>query len=119
MAVVTTKSISIVNLDSFPIIENTIGEGAPGFLRAQTDSITTVVGDSIGSLYKILRIPTNAKIKRLLFNYPGSTAGAGDVDVFFSDSTTDGTQSALAGGVVQISGPVDNKLFGSALTLIG
>ena len=73
---------------------------------------------SIGSLYKIIRIPTNAKIKQLLLNVPtASTAGATDIDIAFSDSTTDGTQPSLAGGVVQITGPVDNKLFASALTL--
>src|SRR6266404_4753321 len=48
-----------------------------------------------------------------------STAGSGDIDVAFSDSTTDGTPPSLAGGVVQITGPVDNKLFGAAKSLVG
>lgn len=117
MAVVTTKSPSIVNLDASPIITNTIGEGAPGFLRAVNDSVTAVVGDSIASIYRMVRIPTNAKVKRVLVNYlTASTAGATDIDVFFSDSATDGTQPALS-GVVQTTGPADNKLFGAAQVL--
>jgi hypothetical protein len=120
MAVVTTKSLSIVNADATPIVATSIGEGAPGFLKSVNDSLTAVVGDSIASLYKVVRIPTNAKIKQVLLNYPtASTAGAADIDVFFSDSATDGTQPSLAGGVVQITGPVDNKLFGAAVTLTG
>lgn len=121
MAVVTVKSTSITNLDASPIVAMAIGEGASGMLRAVNDGVTATVGDSIGSVYKCCRIPTNAKVKRVLVTYPtASTAGATDLDVAFSDSLTDGTQSAfnsLANPVVQITGPVDNKLFGSATTL--
>jgi hypothetical protein len=118
MAVVTTKSLSITNLDAFPIVANTSGEGSPGKLTCNNDTLTAVVGDSIGSIYKVVRIPTNAKVKRVLLTYPtASTAGATDIDVAFSDSTVDGTQASLAGGIVQITGPVDNKLFGSATVL--
>jgi len=123
MAVVITKSPSIVNLDAFPIISNTQGEGAPGHLRIINDTMTGVVGDSIASIYRLCRIPTDAKIKRVLLNVVvASTAGAGDIDVFFSDSTNDGTPQSLAtlaNPVVQVTGPVDNKMFGTAQTLTG
>src|SRR5712671_2793865 len=116
MAVVTTKSASITSLDASPGVAVTTGEGAQGNLRDGSDNITAVVGDSIASVYRLVRIPTDAKVKQVIFNYPGSTAGAGDFDVFFSDSPYEGgaAYQALAGGVVQITGPVDNKLFGSA-----
>src|SRR5262245_34660586 len=121
MAVVTTKSASIINADASPIVANTTGEGGEGPLRAANDSVTAVVGDSIGSVYRMVRIPTNAKVKRVLVTYlTASTAGATDISVAFSDSLTDGTQavfSALANPVVQVPGPADNKLFASALTL--
>jgi hypothetical protein len=121
MAVVTVKSLSITNLDASPIIAMPTGEGAEGILRVANDFVTATVGDSIGSVYRCCRIPTNAKVKRVLLTYPtASTAGATDIDVAFSDSLTDGTQaafSALTNPVVQISGPVDNKLFGSGTVL--
>jgi hypothetical protein len=121
MAVVTTKSASIINLDASPIVANTIGEGAPGVLRSVTDGVTAVVGDSIGSVYRLVRIPSNAKIKRVwLSNFVAATAGAGDLGIAFSDSLTDGTQpqfTALANPVVQTTGPADNKLFGTAKAL--
>jgi hypothetical protein len=121
MAVVTTKSASITNLDASPQVQLTQGEGASGFLKSINDSVTSVVGDSIASIYRLVRIPTDAKVKRVLFtNLTASTAGAGDIDVSFSDSPYENAAyNALAGGVVQITGPVDNKLFGAAQTLTG
>lgn len=121
MAVVTTKSPSIVNLDAFPIVANTVGEGAPGLLKVANDSVTAVVGDSIGSIYRLCRIPTDAKVKQVLLSYTtASTAGATDIGVAFSDSTNDGTNqafAALANPMVQTTGPADNKLFGTAIAL--
>jgi len=123
MAIVTTKSGSIVNLDASPIITNTVGEGAPGLLRVMNDSLTGVIGDLPLSVYRLVRIPTDAKIKRLLISTFGATGtSAGDIDVAFSDSLTDGTQpslSQLANPVVQVAGAVDNKLFGAAQALNG
>lgn len=121
MAVVITKSPSIINLDAQPIFIPTIGEGAEGPLRTITDSVSAVVGDTNGSIYRLVRIPSNAKIKQVLWSYLTlSTAGATDFDIAFSDSLTDGTQlafSQLANPVVQTTGPADNKLFGTAKTL--
>ncbi|SRR6266581_2720795 len=122
MAVVTTKSASITAMDSTPLVEVTSGEGISGFVKSVNDFMTGVVGDSIGSIYKFVRFPTTAKVKRVVWNlFTGSTAGAMDVDVAFSDSTVDGTPQSLAqlaNPVVQVTGPVDNKMFSTALSLI-
>lgn len=123
MAVVITKSPSIVNFDATPIFLPTIGEGASGMARTVTDSAASAVGDSIGSIYRLVRIPSNAKIKKVLLNSNTAAAGAGaaDIDVAFSDSFTDGTQQQflnLASPIVQTTGPADNKLFGAAQSLI-
>src|SRR5215469_768093 len=117
--VTTTKSASITSWDSTPIVEVTTGEGAPGFLKSVNDTVTQVVaGSGIGDIVRYVRIPTNAKIKNVLFAVTtGATAGNQDIDVAFSDSTVDGTNQGLAGGVVQITGPVDNKLFAVARAL--
>lgn len=120
MAVVFPKSASITGLDASPGVASTSGEGAQGNLRCANDSVTGVVGDSIGSVYRIVRIPTDAKVKRVLFSLgTASTAGAADISVAFSDSPYEGNAAyqALAGGVVQVTGPVDNKMFGTAQSL--
>lgn len=117
MAVVTSKSASITNWDATPVFIPTTGEGCEGPLRIVNDSAAVATTDSIGSIYRLVRIPTNAKIKRVLLDTTGDTTMTADIDVAFSDSTTDGTQQSLAGGIVQVTGPVDNKLFGAARTM--
>lgn len=121
MAVVTTKSPSIINLDGSPIVANVIGEGAPGDLRIANDSVAAANGDSIASIYRLCRIPTTAKVKSVFIGATSVTVGAADIDVAFSDSQTDGTQQQflnLASPIIQTSGPADNKLFGAAQTLV-
>jgi hypothetical protein len=115
------KSPSITNLDAVPVVANTIGEGAPGFLSIITDQVSPVSADDTTSTYKLVRFPTNAKVKALWIYSTIAGAGSADIDVAFSDSLTDGTSSAfnaLANPVVQLAGPVDNKLFGAAQSLV-
>ncbi len=116
------KSVSITNLDALPIVANTIGEGAQGFVRVITDTVTPVSADDTSSTYRLLRFPTTAKIKKLTIYSAIATAGSGDIDVAFSDNPLDGTQqafTALTNPVVQVTGPADNKLFGAAKSLVG
>lgn len=119
MATEALKSNPIVNLDSFPIVANTTGEGDDGNMRTVNGHIAATAGVTSPSTYRMVRLPTNAKIKHVLLrSVAQGGASAVDVDIAFSDSTVDGTQQSLAGGVVQITGPADNKLFGSATSLV-
>lgn len=116
------KSASITNLDAVPVVANTIGEGGPGFLSFINDFVSPVSADDTTSTYRLIRFPTNAKVKELDILSTLAGAGAGDISIAFSDSLTDGTPpslSSLPNPVVQITGPVDNKLFGAAQTLFG
>ena len=118
MATEALKSATITNLDASPIVPLTTGEGAAGRYHATNDYVTTTAGVTVGSTYKIIRIPFNAKIKKVLLTcaaHGGSSAS--DFSVAWSDSTTDGTPPTLQGNIVQVSA-ADNKLFGSAQTLV-
>lgn len=111
------KSTSITNLDASPVTAMAVGEGAPGHIRISNDSVTPVSADDTTSTYRLCRFPTTAKIKAVYIMSAIATAGSGDIDVAFSDSTNDGTQQSLT-GIVQVTGPVDNKLFGAAQSLV-
>lgn len=112
------KSTSITNLDASPVTPNTSGEGSSGVLRAINDNVTSTAGATSPSTYKMVRIPTNAKIKRVLLSCAAhGGASAFDIDVAYSDSPTDGTQPSLQGSIVQISA-ADNKLFGAAVSAV-
>jgi len=116
------KSASITNLDGATVITaNTIGEGGPGFETIINDFVTTVSADDTTSTYRMVRFPTNAKVKDLKIYSAIATAGSADLNIAFSDSLTDGTPAAfnaLANPIVQLAGPVSNKLFGAAQSLV-
>lgn len=117
MAVDTLKSTSISNLDASPIVPNSSGQGGPAMVRMINDHAVATVAASVGSTYRLCRIPTNAVVKRvLLTNAAQGATGAIDISVAHSDSTTDGTPAALQGLIPQIAA-ADNKLFGAAVAI--
>src|SRR6266480_1876051 len=95
------KTTSITNWDATPVVQNTVGEGAPGHLRSVSDSLTV----------------TTAKVKHCWVGVDSTvTTFTCDIDVAFSDSTVDGTSPANQGTIPQISS-ADNKLFGAGVDL--
>ena len=113
------SSPSITNLDASPpsYTLNTTGEHAPGFLQFVGDWVTCLNGDDNTSIYRMVRIPTTAKVKKVRLLSDVATAGSADIEVAYSDSTTDGTVQANLGAIVQVSA-ADNKLFASAFSLV-
>ena len=115
------KSISLTNMDATPIVANTIGEQGQGFVRIVNDYVTTVSADDNTSTYRLVRIPTTAKIKKVVLTSAAASAGAIDLNIAYSSSLTDGTQPALS----QLTNPVviipsnNNKLFGAAQSIVG
>ncbi len=98
------KSAAITNLDTIPPLTPTTGEGGPGYLREVSGFTTAVAADAAGSTYQLVRIPTNSKVKHLIFTSEAQGAGAVQLGVYYSDSTVDGTAAANQGLVVPTTG---------------
>jgi hypothetical protein len=98
------KSTQITNLDATPMVPNTTGEGAPGYLRSVNASISSVSLDLTGSTYQLVRVISNAKIKAVYFEAAAMSQGDMDLSVYYSDSTIDGTSAANQGLVVPSTG---------------
>lgn len=98
------KSTAITNLDATPIVRSTTGEGASGLLRCVSGYVTAVASDAAGSTYQLVRVPSTACIKQVLFASEAQTAGKVQLSVYYSDSTNDGTQAANSGVVVPTTG---------------
>lgn len=115
------KGPVITNLDLIPATQPTVGEGGPGRLISVNDWLTPLSADDTGSRYRLCRIPTTAKIKSVFLNSAIASAGAGDVNIAYSDSTVDGTPPSLAtlANPAVIIPSNDNKLFGAAISLVG
>ena len=115
------KSASITALDTLsvsgtPILENTSGAGAAANMKDILDFVTPTTGGlvSTSSKYKMVRLPTSAKLKTLTLKVDGaldsSTGLALDVGAYYSDSTVDGTPAASQGTSISVN------CFAAALT---
>lgn len=91
------KSTLITNLDASPVTIGTRGARAPGKLNEIGDYVTVSAAMAAGSTYKLVRIPSNCKVKSLIFESQAQGAGKFNVGLYYSDSTNDGTKQSLAG----------------------
>src|SRR5579859_3289744 len=110
------KSQSITYLDQTPPFQLGPNTG-PGEDRIVSGSCLPLSGDNTSSTYKMVRVPSNAKIKQVEVESAITGAGSADLNIVWSDSTADGTSVTNQGTVPQISS-ANNKLFGSALSLV-
>jgi hypothetical protein len=102
MAVVNTKAAPITNMDSSPVVLNNsnVDRGQP---REAVGIVEAVSGDSIASVYRYCRIPSNCRVSRVLLSCDAITTCAADVGIY---------QTAQNGGAV-----VDADFFASAQSL--
>lgn len=114
MAVENLKATAITNLDATPVVIPTVGEGAPGFLRTIDGYVTISASASAASTYKLVRLPSNAKVKSVYAESEAQGAGKINLSVYYSDSTVDGTQPALQGIIVPTTG---DQFFASDIDL--
>ena len=101
--------MTVENLDSNfitqqltqPLLYETAGEGVAGIYREVSDSIAVTAAGmaSIGSSYRLCRFPTYARVKSVIVDLGNVDSGAAtatfDVNVAFSDSPYDGTQTGF------------------------
>jgi hypothetical protein len=101
MALVNTKSAAITNADASPPVANN-GSVDGAFVRCKVGTCVTTLADDIDSVYRFVRVPSNARIKKVSFG-SGATGATGIVHVGLF-------QTAANGGAV-----VDADLFASLL----
>jgi hypothetical protein len=114
MAVEALKSTSITNLDASPVVPNTAGEGAGAPQLVQSEYVTVSALASATSTYRMIRVATTVKLKELILESEAMGAGAINISVYYSDSTTDGTAVANQGVIVPTTG---NQFFASDINL--
>lgn len=110
MAVDHVKSPNITNLDSFPVVQNTAGEGAQGVLRSINGYATAVAASSVGATYQLVRVPSTVKVKRIFFESEAQGAGKFDVGVFYATDGGGGQPTSLL-----VANAIDADFFASAI----
>lgn len=103
MAVANTKSTYITNADATPLVLNNPRIGG-AFVRSAVGFIEVAAADDDGSVYRMVRVPSNARIETIEVASDGITGGtAYDIGVY---------KTAADGGAA-----VDDDIFASALDL--
>jgi hypothetical protein len=111
------KSISITNRCQSVVFSRPAKAAGHGLVN---DYVTTVSADDNTSTYRMVRIPTTAKIKKVVVSSAAVSAGAADLGVAYSDNSQDGTQPSLAAltNAMVIIPTLDNKLFAAATSIV-
>ena len=107
MAVVTTKSGVITNRDATPKVLNNAAISGGG-IKSFAGTLEAVSGDSIGSVYIMGSIPSNARVHQVLALCDAITTCAADVGIY--DTTANG------GAVVDADFFASAQSLASALT---
>lgn len=98
------KSAAITALDATPVAIPTSGVGSSTGVRQVDGYAIPLAADAAGSTYQLVRVPSNAIIKKVDFHSQAQGAGAISLSVYYSDSTVDGTPAAVQGLVVPTTG---------------
>lgn len=110
MAVDHVKSTSVTNLDASPAVENTAGRGAAGRLREIGDYATAVASSSVDATYQLVRIPSTAKVKSIIFESEAQTAGKFDLGLYYATDGVGGHATSLLAAAA-----IDQDFFASAI----
>lgn len=103
MAVENLKSTPITNADATPVVLNN-SRVADGVMREAVGTKQVSASASIGSTYRLCRIPSNARVSQVvLANDAFDTTGAGDIGLY---------KTAADGGAV-----VNAGFFASAVAM--
>lgn len=114
MAVETRKSGAITNRDSSPKVQNNANI-AKGVLKEFVGTLETVNGDSIGSVYILGSLPSNARVSQLLL-YSDDIGTTTIADFGIYRTTEDGGAVVDADHFASAVSLKDGALNGSDIT---
>jgi hypothetical protein len=116
MATETLKATALTNLDATPPLVMGPSTGGPGVVRTIDGTVTPASGKTVGSLYKLIRLNSNVRLKELKLKLDATmTTFDCDIGFYYSDSTQDNTPVADQGAAV--NGTTGSQYFGINVAL--
>jgi hypothetical protein len=113
MAVDHVKSTPVTNLDAVPVVQPTAGEGGAAMLKTiSSGDVVGIAASSINATYQFVRVPSNAKVKQVIFDSEAQAAGAIDIGVYYATDGEGGKPAALLA-----ANAISQALFASAVAL--
>jgi hypothetical protein len=110
MAIDHVKSTPITNLDATPPVANTAGEGAAAVLKSVDGYATAVASSSVAATYQLVRVPSNCKVKSIVFESEAQTAGKFDLGLYYATDGEGGKPTALL-----LANTISAAFFASAI----
>lgn len=104
------KSAGITNSDASPRVANTAGEGGPSRLSYVDGYVTVSAAAAAGSTYCLVRLPSFAKVKRVLFESEAQGAGKFHLGAYYASAGPDQPHNAANAGAV-----IDADFFASLI----
>lgn len=113
MAVDHVKSTPVTNADASPAVANTAGEGGAAPLKSTSSgAVTAVASSSTDATYQFCRVPSNAKIKTIIFESQAQAAGTIDIGVYYATDGLIGKPTSLLA-----ANAIDQDFFASAVAV--
>ncbi len=113
MAVDHVKSTPITNMDASPPAFSTAGEGGPGYLMSvSSGDVVGVASSSIDATYQFVRVPSNCKVKQVIFSSEAQAAGTMDIGLYYATDGEGNRPTALL-----VAATINRTLFSAATAL--
>lgn len=110
MAVEHVKGVAITNRDATPKVRNTTGEGGVGKVLQINDYVTVPASASVDSTFQLVRLPSNAKVKSIIFESEAMGAGKFDIGAYYATGGESAGASALLAAAA-----IDQDFFATAI----
>jgi len=113
MAVDHVKSTPITNLDASPAAIQTMGEGGPASLKSiSSGDVIGVAASSIDATYQFVRVPSNCKVKQVIFDSQAQAVGTIDLGVYYATDGEGGQPTSLL-----VAAAISRTLFAAAYSI--
>jgi hypothetical protein len=110
MAVDHVKATQITNWDASPVVQATAGERGPARLNYSEGYATAVASSSADATYQLVRLPSTAKVKRIIFESEAQTAGKFDLGVYYATDGRVGKATSLLAAAA-----IDQDMFATVI----
>ena len=113
MAVDHVKSTPITNMDASPPAFSTAGEGGPGYLMSvSSGDVVGIASSSIDATYQFVRVPSNCKVKQVIFSSEAQAAGTVDIGVYYATDGEGNKPTSLL-----VAAAISRTLFAAAVAV--
>lgn len=101
MSVDHVLSTPVTNAEAVPPVANLTGAGAPGYANIVDGYATALLNSSADATYRLVRVPSDAKVKSIIFQSEAQGAGKFDLGLYYPITGRTGVADLAANALDQ------------------